>query len=121
VLEKLETFARAPVGLRLVRRGGYILLLGQEIYVGVQYDKQIVCLTDTLDGLEIRVPDGKVFLLPKYRKICKPTYPTPPRLQLFGRRKLVPMTEDERRVFNEEGIDYRGWQSSNCCRTVTLD
>jgi len=36
VLEKLETFARAPVGLRVVRRGGYMLLLGQEIYVGVQ-------------------------------------------------------------------------------------
>lgn len=104
VLEKLETFARAPVGLRVVRRGGYILLLGQEIYVGLQYDKQTVCLTDTLDGLEIRVPDGKVFLLPKYRKICKPRYPTPSRLQLVGRRKLAPMTENERRVFYEEGL-----------------
>lgn len=104
VLENLETFARAPVGLRVVRRGGYILLLGQEIYVGLQYDKQTVYLTDTLDGLEIRVPDGKVFLLPKYRKICKLTYPTPLRLQLFGRRKLAPMTEDERRVFYEEGL-----------------
>jgi transposase InsO family protein/transposase len=103
VLKKLETFARAPVGLRVVRRGGYMLLLGQEIYMGLQYDKQTICLTDTLDGLEIRVPDGKVFLLAKYRKFCKPTYPTPPRLQLFGRRKLAPMTEDERRVFYEEG------------------
>jgi transposase InsO family protein len=104
MLEKLETFARAPVGLRMVRRGGYMLLLGQEIYVGLRYDKQTVCLTDTLDGLEIKVPDGKVFLLPKYRKICKPTYPTPPRLQLFGRRNLAPMTEDEKRVFYEEGF-----------------
>jgi hypothetical protein len=121
LLEKLEIFARAPVGLRVVRRRGYILLLGQEVYLGAQYDKQTVCLTDTLDGLEIRVPDGKVFLLAKYRKICKPTYPTPPRLQLFGRRKLAPMTEDERRVFYEEGRIIRGWQSSNCCRTVTLD
>lgn len=102
VLEKLETFARAPVGLRLVRRGGYMLLLGQEIHVGARYDGQTVCLTDTLDGLEVRAQDGKVFLLPKYRKMCKPTYPTPPRLHLFGRRKLAPMTEDERRVFYEE-------------------
>ena len=102
VLERLETFARAPVGLRVVRRGGYMLLLGQEIYVGARYDGQTVCLTDTLDGLEIRAPDGKVFLLPKYRKMCKPTYPTPPRLHLFGRRKLAPMTEEERRVFYEE-------------------
>ena len=46
----------------------------------------------------------KVFLLPKYRKLCKPTYRTPPRLQLLGRRKLAPMTEDERRVFYEEGL-----------------
>ena len=79
-----------------------MLLLGQEIYVGARDDGQTVCLTDTLDGLEIRAPDGKVFLLPKYRKICKPTYPTPPRLHLFGRRKLAPMTDEERRVFYEE-------------------
>jgi transposase InsO family protein len=103
VLEKLETFARAPVGLRVVRRGGYFLLLGQEIYVGVRYDGQTVCLTDTLDGLEVRAPDGKEFLLPKYRKFCKTTYPTPARLRLFGRRKLESMTTDERRVFYGEG------------------
>jgi putative transposase len=102
VLEKSETFARAPVGLRVVRRGGYMLLLSQEIYVGARYDGQTVCLTDTLDGLEVRAPDGKVFLLPRYRKICKPAHPTPPRLHLFGRRKLAPMTEEERRVFYEE-------------------
>jgi hypothetical protein len=72
VLEKSETFARAPVGLRVVRRGGYMLLLSQEIYVGARYDGQTVCLTDTLDGLEVRARDGKVFLLPRYRKICKP-------------------------------------------------
>lgn len=47
--------------------------------VGAQDDRQTVFLTDTLDGLEIRVPGGKVFMLPKYRKFCKPTYPTPPR------------------------------------------
>jgi len=97
------TFARAPAGLRVVRRGGYILLLGQEVYVGARYDGQTVCHTDTLDGLEVRAPDGKVFLLPKYRKFCKPTHPIPARLQLFGRRKLAPMTEAERRVFYEEG------------------
>jgi putative transposase len=102
VLEKLETLARAPVGLRVVRRGGYILLPGLEVYVGARYDGQTVCLTNTLDGLEVRAPDGKVFLLPKYRKLCKATYPTPPRLHLFGRRKLAPMTADERRVFYEE-------------------
>jgi transposase InsO family protein len=39
VLEKLETLARVPVGLRVVRRGGYILLLGQEIYVDRRYNK----------------------------------------------------------------------------------
>jgi len=104
VLEKLETFARAPVGMRVVRRNGYILLLGQEVYIGERYDRQTVCLTDTLDGLEVRVPDGKVFLLPNYRKFCKPTYPTPSRLQLFGRRNLAPMTVDERRAFFGEGV-----------------
>jgi hypothetical protein len=79
-----------------------MLLLGQGIYVGARYDGQTVCLTATLDGLEVRAPGAKVFLLPKYRKICKPTYPTPPRLHLFGRRKLAPMTDEERRVFYEE-------------------
>jgi hypothetical protein len=90
--------------MRVVRRGSYCLLIGQEIYVGVQYDKQTVCLTDTLDRLEIRVLEGKVFLLPKYQKICKPTYSTPSRLQLFGRRKLALMTDDEKHVFYEEGF-----------------
>lgn len=89
VLEKLETFVRAPAGLRVVRRGGYILLLGQEVYIGARYNKKTVCLIDTLDGLEVRTPDGKVFLLPKYRKLCKLTYPVPARLQLFGRRRLA--------------------------------
>jgi hypothetical protein len=108
VLEKLETFARAPVGFRYVRRGGYILLLGQEIYLGKRYDQQTVFLTDTLDGLEVRVPDGKVFLLPQYRKFIKPTYPTPPRLSFHGRNKIAPLTADERRAFyGEETIQAK--------------
>ncbi|HEV8715110.1 MAG TPA: hypothetical protein VGX03_20055 [Candidatus Binatia bacterium] len=90
-----------------MRRGGYILLLGQEIYLGGRYDQQTVFLTDTLDGLEVRAPDGKVFLLPKYRKFIKPTYRTPARLRLHGRNKIAPMTADEKRAFyGEEALQH---------------
>jgi transposase InsO family protein len=75
VLDRLESFARHPLGTATAGLNGCIRVLGRNGYVpGLRY-KEKVNLTETFDGLEAETEDGRVYLLRNYRKLRQvPSY-----------------------------------------------
>jgi hypothetical protein len=71
VLEKLETFARHPLGYRMIGDRGIFPLLGQDAYLNPRHTGERLFFVETLDGLEARAEDGRVYLLRDYRKYLK--------------------------------------------------
>jgi hypothetical protein len=68
VLNRLESYARHPLGTATAGLNGCIRVLGRNGYVpGLRY-KEKVNLTETFDGLEAETEDGRVCLLRNYWK-----------------------------------------------------
>lgn len=68
VLDRLESFARHPLGSAKVDLNCCIRVLGRNGYIPKLRHRQRVSLTETLDGLEAKTEDGRVYLLRNYRK-----------------------------------------------------
>ncbi|HET9530146.1 MAG TPA: DDE-type integrase/transposase/recombinase [Blastocatellia bacterium] len=68
VLERLERFARYPMGSTSVELNGCIRVLGRNGYIPNLRYRQKISLIETLDGLEAETEDGRVYLLRNYRK-----------------------------------------------------
>lgn len=68
VLERLESFARQPLGSTPVELNRRIRVLGRNGYIPKLHYRQRVSLIETLDGLEAETEDGRVYLLRNYRK-----------------------------------------------------
>lgn len=75
VLDRLESFARHPLGTATAGLNGCIRVLGRNGYVPGLLYKEKVNLTETFDGLEAETEDGRVYLLWDYRKFRQvPSY-----------------------------------------------
>lgn len=68
VLDRLESFARHPLGSAKVDLSCCIRVLGRNGYIPKLRYQQRVALTETLDGLEAETEDGRVYLLRDYRR-----------------------------------------------------
>jgi transposase InsO family protein len=68
VLERLESFARRPLGATAVEVNSCIRVLGRNGYIPHLRYRQQVLLTETLAGLEAQSEDGRVYLLRNYRQ-----------------------------------------------------
>ncbi len=68
VLDRLESFARHPLGTTKVDLSCCIRLLGRNGYIPKPRYQQKMSLTETLDGLEAETEDGRVYLLKNYRR-----------------------------------------------------
>ena len=68
VLDRLESFARHPLGSTPVEVNSCIRVLGRNGYIPNLRYRQKVFLTETLEGLEARSKEGRVYLLRNYRK-----------------------------------------------------
>jgi putative transposase len=69
VLDRLESFARHPLGTKKVDLSCCIRVLGRNGYIPKLQYRQRVSLTETLDGLEATTEDGRVYLLRNYRRL----------------------------------------------------
>ncbi len=69
VLDSLESFARHPLGSKKVDLSCCIRVLGRNGYIPRLRYRQRVSLTETLDGLEAKTEDGRVYLLRNYRRL----------------------------------------------------
>ncbi len=69
VLDRLESFARHPLGSAKVDLSCCIRVLGRNGYIPKLRYRQRVSLTETLDGLEAETEDGRVYLLRNYRRL----------------------------------------------------
>lgn len=67
VLDRLESFARHPLGMTSVELNGCIRVLGRNGYIPKLRYRQKVSLVETLDGLEAETADGRIYLLRNYR------------------------------------------------------
>jgi hypothetical protein len=68
VLDCLESFARHPLGCTKVDLNCCIRVPGRNGYIPRLRYQQRVSLTETLDGLEAKTEDGRLYLLRNYRK-----------------------------------------------------
>jgi transposase InsO family protein len=69
VLDRLESFARHPLGTKKVDLSCCIRVLGRNGYIPKLRYRQRVSLTETLDGLEATTENGRVYLLRDYRRL----------------------------------------------------
>ena len=69
VLDRLESYARHPLGTTKVDLSCCIRVLGRNGYIPKLRYRQSVSLTETLDGLEAETEDGRVYLLRDYRRL----------------------------------------------------
>jgi len=67
VLDRLESWARHPLGTTSVGLNGCIRVLGRNGYIPQLRYRQKVSLIETLDGLEAETADGRIYLLRHYR------------------------------------------------------
>jgi len=63
VLDRLERYARHPLGTTFVEVNGCIRVLGRNGYIPKLRYRQKASLIDTLDGLEAETADGRIYLL----------------------------------------------------------
>ena len=68
VLDRLESFARHPLGSTAVELNGCLRVLGRNGYIPKLRYRQKVSLIETLDGLEAETENGRVYLLRNYRR-----------------------------------------------------
>jgi len=68
VLDRLESYARHPLGTTPVEVNGCIRVLGRNGYIPKLCYRQKVSLIETLDGLEAETADGRIYLLRNYRQ-----------------------------------------------------
>jgi putative transposase len=69
VLDRLESYARQPLGTTKVDLNCCFRVLGRNGYIPKLRYRQSVSLTETLDGLEAETEDGRVYLLRDYRRL----------------------------------------------------
>jgi hypothetical protein len=68
VLDSLEQYARYPLMQKRVTPAGCLGLFRRQVYLDVALSSQYVACYETVDGLEARGTNQRVYLLREYRR-----------------------------------------------------